>query len=323
MNKEPKTLQAAIIYFADPQNCRDYLVARRWPDGVTCPRCGSESVTEQPKYSRWQCSSHHANIDDKRRQFTLKTGTIFEDSPLGLDKWLSAVWLITNAKNGISSYEVHRAIGVTQKTAWFMLQRIRLAMQTGSFLTKLTGQIEVDETFIGGKARNMHKDRKRRAKLSPTGMVGKVAVMGLLERHGEVRTMVVPATTRAELQPRVRRHVEEGSSVYSDSHPGYDELENEYVRGVINHAERYVDGLIHTNGLENYWSLLKRTIKGTYVSVEPFHLFRYLDEQAFRFNSRRGNDGERFQRVMEQLGGKRLTYAELTGKTPADASTSH
>jgi transposase-like protein len=154
-------------------------------------------------------------------------------------------------------------------------------------------------------------------------MVGKVAVMGLLERHGEVRTMVVPATTRAILQPRVRQHVEEGSSLYSDSHPGYDELENEYIRGVINHAEKYVDGQIHTNGLENYWSLLKRSIKGTYVSVEPFHLFRYLDEQAFRFNGRRGNDGERFQKAMEQISGKRLTYAEVTGKTPADKGTSH
>src|SRR5215813_533934 len=197
MNKEPKTLQEAIIYFSNRQNCHDYLVARRWPDGVTCPRCGSENVLHQPKYNRWQCSSHHAQIEDKRRQFTLKTGTIFEDSALGLDKWLAAVWMIVNCKNGISSYEISRALGVTQKTAWFMDHRIRLAMQSGSFIKKLCGHVEVDETYIGGKARNMHKSRKQRAKLSPTGMVGKVAVMGLLERHGDVRTMIVPATTRA------------------------------------------------------------------------------------------------------------------------------
>jgi len=323
-NETPKTLQEAIVYFSNPTNCRDYFVARRWPNGVTCPRCGSESVTAQPKYNRWQCSSHHASIADKRRQFTLKTGTIFEDSPLGLDKWLTAVWMITSCKNGVSSYEIHRAIGVTQKTAWFMLQRIRLAMQSGSFEKKLSGHVEVDETFIGGKARNMHKARKERAKLSPTGMVGKIAVMGLLERRGEVRTQVVPATTRVVLQAKVREHVEAGSSLYSDSHPGYDNLEDAYIRGVINHAEKYVDGLIHTNGLENFWSLLKRTLKGTYVSVEPFHLFRYLDEQSFRFNNRKGDDKERFFKVMGQVTGKRVTYKQLTGKNDAEASsTSH
>jgi len=311
MTKEqtPKTLQQAVIYFSNLDNCREYLVARRWSNGVVCPTCGRNDASYLANQKKWQCKSAH-----KQRQFSAKTGTIFEDSPLGLDKWLMAVWLITNAKNGISSYEVHRAIGVTQKTAWFMLQRIRLAMQTGSFANKLTGSVEVDETYIGGKARNMHKSRKDRAKLSPTGMVGKVAVMGLLERHGEVRAMVIPETTRATLQPRVRQHVEVGSSVYSDSHPGYDNLEDAYIRGVINHAERYVDGQIHTNGIENFWSLLKRGIKGTYVSVEPFHLFRYLDEQTFRFNSRRGNDSERFQRATEQIVGKRLTYAELIGK---------
>jgi transposase-like protein len=307
---EPKTLQQAIIYFSNPDNCREYLVARRWPDGVICPTCGRADVSFLANQNKWQCKSAH-----KQRQFSAKAGTIFEDSPLGLDKWLSAVWLIVNAKNGISSYEVHRALGVTQKTGWFMLQRIRLAMQTGSFAKKLSGHVEVDETYIGGKARNMHKGRKDRAKLSPTGMVGKVAVMGLLERHGEVRAHVIPAATRAILQPKVRQHVEAGSSLYSDSHPGYDNMDQEYIRGVINHAERYVDGQIHTNGMENFWSLLKRSIKGTYVSVEPFHLFRYLDEQTFRFNSRRGNDSERFERAMQQVSGKRLTFAEVTGKT--------
>src|SRR5258706_6736402 len=306
--KTPKTLQQAVIYFSNPDNCREYLVARRWPNGVTCPTCGRDDASYLANQKKWQCKSAH-----KQRQFSAKTGTIFEDSPLGLDKWLTAVWLITNAKNGISSYEVHRAVGVTQKTAWFMLQRIRLAMQTGSFAKKMSGHVEVDETFIGGLARNMHKSKK--AHLSRTGFIGKVAVMGLLERHGgEVRTMVVPGTSRAILEPKVREHVEAGSNVYSDAHSAYDNLDDAFVRGVINHAERYVDGQIHTNGIENFWSLLKRMIKGTYVSVEPFHLFRYLDEQSFRFNTRKGTDADRFVKAAAALTGGRLTYDELIGK---------
>jgi transposase-like protein len=311
----PKTLQQAVIYFSNLDNCLSYLAARRWPDGVTCPTCGRDDVSYLAKQKKWQCKSAH-----KQRQFSAKVGTIFEDSPLGLDKWLTAVWLITNAKNGISSYEVHRAIGVTQKTAWFMLQRIRLAMQSGSFLKKMNGHVEVDETFIGGLARNMHATKRKHL---GTGGAGKVAVMGLLERHGEVRTHVVHNTQAETLQSRIRQHVEVGSNLYTDKYVSYKHLEEDFIHGVINHAERYVDGQIHTNGIENFWSLLKRSIKGTYVSVEPFHLFRYLDEQTFRFNGRRGNDGERFQKVMEQLSGKRLTYAELTGKTPADKGTSH
>jgi transposase-like protein len=306
---EPKTLQQAIVYFSKPENCINYLVERRWPDGVvTCPNCGSDQVTFMPKRRLWQCKARHP-----KAQFSIKVGTIFEDSAIGLDKWLCAMWMLANCKNGVSSWEIHRSIGVTQKSAWFMLQRLRLALQDDDG-GKLSGHVECDETYIGGKARNMHKSRKNRAKLSPTGMVGKVAVMGLLQRHGKVRTMVVPATTRAMLQPRVRQHVEYGSSVYTDSHPGYDELENEYIRGVINHAERYVDGLVHTNGMENYWSLLKRGLKGTYISVEPFHLFRYLDEQSFRFNNRKADDAYRFDLAVSQIVGKRLTYAEVTGK---------
>lgn len=311
----PKTLQQAIIYFSDPKNCLDYLVARRWPDGVICPTCGRTDVTFLEKQQKWQCKSAH-----QRRQFSVKVGTIFEDSPLGLDKWLAAVWMITNCKNGISSYEISRALGVTQKTAWFMDHRIRLAMQTGSFMKQMSGHVEVDETFIGGKARNMHRSVRAR-RIHGTGGSGKVAVMGLLERHGEVRTMVVPNVKRKSLHREVTKHVEQGSTVYSDALRSYNQLEEEYVHNVINHAEKYVDGQIHTNGIENFWSLLKRSINGTYVSVEPFHLFRYLDEQTFRFNSRHANDGERFQRVMEKVSGKRLTYEELIGKDPASKGT--
>lgn len=309
----PKTLQAAIVYFSNPQNCIDYLVARRWPDGVICPTCGRTDVTFLAKQKKWQCKSQH-----QRRQFSVKVGTIFEDSPLGLDKWLMTVWMITNCKNGISSYEVHRALGVTQKTAWFMIHRIRLAMQTGSFTKKLMGQVEVDETYIGAKARNMHKSVRARRLQGGRGMEGKIAVMGLLERHGEVRTMVVEGTKRKHLRGHVTNHVESGANVYTDALRSYRDLNEDYIHGVINHAEKYVDGHIHTNGIENFWSLLKRAIKGTYVSVEPFHLFRYLDEQTFRFNSRHGNDGERFEKVTERVAGKRLTYKELTGKLEDD-----
>jgi transposase-like protein len=306
---DPKTLQAAILYFAEPQNCLDYLVARRWPDGVICPTCGRDDVRFLVNQRKWQCKSVH-----KQRQFSVKVGTIFEDSPLGLDKWLAAVWMIVNCKNGISSYEISRALGVTQKTAWFMDHRIRLAMQSGSFLKKMSGQVEVDETFIGGKARNMHAS-KRVGKYAGVGGYGKVAVMGLLERHGEVRAHVIADTRKDTLHSAVKRNVEQGANVYTDSWISYDGLESQYIHNVINHAERYVDGQIHTNGIENFWALLKRCINGTYISIEPFHLFRYLDEQSFRFNSRHGNDSERFQRAMEQVVGKRVTYSELTGKS--------
>jgi len=264
----PKTLQEAVVYFSNPDNCLSYFVARRWPNGVTCPACGRDDVRFLVNQRKWQCKSVHPS-----RQFSAKTGTIFEDSPLGLDKWLMAVWMITNCKNGVSSYEVHRAIGVTQKTAWFMVHRIRLAMQTGSFSKKLCGEVEVDETSIGGKARNMHRSTlaKRVAEFATplTGRnqtTGKVAVMGLLPRHCEVLAMVVPNTKRKSLHGEVSKHVEVCSTVYSDALRSYRQLEEEYAHKVINHAEKYVDGIIHTNGIENFWSLLKRTIGGTYVS---------------------------------------------------------
>lgn len=313
----PKTLQDAIIFFADADNCLNYLAARRWPNGVICPTCGRTDVSFLAKQRKWQCKSVHT-----RRQFTIKIGTIFEDSPLGLDKWLTAIWMLTNCKNGVSSYEVHRAIGVTQKTAWFMVHRIRLAMQTGTFEMKMSGQVEADETYIGGLARNMHRD-KRHARITGTGGVGKVAVMGLLERNGKVRAKVIRDATQLTLHAEVRSNVEPGADLFTDGWKGYSGLHAEYIHQVIDHAEKYVDGQIHTNGIENFWSLLKRGLKGTYVSVEPFHLFRYLDEQTFRFNERKGKDADRFSTITGQLAGKRLTYKELTGKLADDEISSH
>jgi len=305
---EPQTLQEAIIYFSNAENCLDYVVARRWPNGVTCPSCGSDHVRFLQNQMRWQCSSHHA-----RRQFSIKTGTIFEDSPLGLDKWLPAVWLITNCKNGVSSYEISRDLGVTQKTAWFMLHRIRLAHQSDDG-GQLSGEIEVDETFIGGKARNMHKaDRER--KIHGTGGADKAVVMGMVQRGGHVRAMVVAGRRKAHLQKEIREHVVAGSAIFSDELKSYKGLDADYQHAVINHAVEYVDGNVHTNTMENFWALLKRGLHGTYISVEPFHLFRYIDEQAFRYNHRENmNDADRFRMAVSQIVGKRLTFAALTGK---------
>jgi len=309
----PTTLLEAVKYFADPANCLSYLVAARWPGGVTCPTCGSKAVYFDKTRQGWICKSKHP-----KRKFSLKTGTIFEDSPIGLDKWLPAVWMITGAKNGISSWELHRALGVTQKTAWFMLHRIRLAMQNEDG-GKLGGEVEVDETFIGGKARNMHPSKRERTRKGRRSGMGKAAVMGLLQRHegkgkSRVRLEVVPSTRRHQLHSRVEQHVEDGSKVFTDALKSYDHLGVYYQHQVIDHAECYARGEVHTNGLENFWSLLKRSIKGTYVSVEPFHLFRYLDEQAFRFNEREGNDADRFRSAIQNIVGRRVMYRELIGE---------
>jgi transposase-like protein len=313
--KAPNTLQQAIIYFADADNCIKYMVEHRWPNGIVCPTCGREDVSFLATQKKWQCKSAHA-----KRQFSAKVGTIFEDSPLGLEKWLPAVWIIASAKNGVSSYEISRTLGVTQKTAWFMLHRIRTAMANGSLL-KIGGSgggVEADETFIGGKSRNMHKSKRARA-ITNAPNRGKALVMGILERGGQVRASVIPNLSRPVLHGQVRKHVEAGSALYTDSMHSYIGLDNEYIHQVVDHAVEYVKGQVHTNGLENFWSLLKRGLNGTYVSVEPFHLFRYLDEQVFRYNNSATkdnplNDADRFSAVLLQVAGKRLTYAEVTGK---------
>jgi transposase-like protein len=306
--KTPKTLQEAIVYFANPDNALNYIVARRWPDGVVCPNCGRADVTFIAARRVWQCKSRHP-----KSQFSAKVGTVFEDSPLGLDKWLPAVWMIANCKNGVSSWELHRALGVTQKTAWFMLHRIRLAMQDTDG-GKLTGEIEVDETFIGGKARNMHA-AKRREKITGTGGKDKAIAFGMVERGGKVRASAALSRQAEDLQGEIRQHVEAGAAIFTDELKSYIGLDEDYKHAVINHAVEYVNGEVHTNTIENFWSLLKRGLHGTYVSVEPFHLFRYLDEQAFRYNNRKDmNDADRCSVVVSQIAGKRLTYSELTGK---------
>jgi len=309
-NNTPKTLLQAVKFFSDYENCRKFMVEARWPDGVVrCPQCNSDHVAHLEKARVWKCYGKH-----ERAKFSLKVGTIFEDSAIPLEKWLPTVWLLANCKNGISSYELARALGVTQKTAWFMLHRVRLAMRSKGY-GKLGGEIEVDETFIGGKARNMHFE-KREKEITGRGTQGKVAVLGFLRRGGEVRAELVPNRKKHTLQSMVRSHVAPHSILYSDALSSYDGLDTEFIHQVVDHAVEYVRGRVHTNGLENFWSLLKRGIKGTYVSVEPFHLARYLDEQTFRYNNRDKEIGDegRFALALADVVGKRLTYNELTGK---------
>jgi transposase-like protein len=312
---EPKTLQDAILFFSDPVNCREYLVARRWPKGVTCPRCGSNNVLFLEKYNRWHCREKHSSP-----QFTLKTGTPMEDSPIGLDKWLAAIWMVVNCKNGVSSYEIHRALGVTQKTAWFLDHRIRLMLED-EYRDKLSGTVEMDETFVGGKLKNMHKSKKPKGtgfSKKAVGAMAKTIVVGMLERNGKVRAQVVEDRTREVLHSLAAEHIAEGSTLVTDEWGPY--TGTDFQHEVINHAVEYVNGLVHTQGIENFWSLLKRGLGGTYISVEPFHLFRYIEEQAFRYNNRKITDAERFDIATRGMVGKRLTHAELTGKlSPASS----
>ena len=321
--KAPKTLQEAILYFADADNCLKYLVDHRWPNGVVCPTCGRPDANWLANQRKWQCKSVHT-----KRQFSVKVGTVFEDSALGLEKWLPAVWMISSAKNGVSSYEISRSLGVTQKTAWFMLHRIREAMKNGSMMKmggSESGPVEVDETFVGGRLSNMHRSVIRKkfkgVPLAGSQTNNKTIVMGMRDRETRmVRAKVIPNTRRETLQNEILANVEKKSTVYTDAAQGYYNLaEKDFIHETVNHLDEYVRGQVHTQGIENFWALLKRSLKGTYVAVEPYHLDRYVTEQVFRFNNRATKDNpltdaDRFAAVLSQVAGKRLTYAEVTGK---------
>ena len=312
-NAGKPSLHDAILYFADYQHCHNFMVGLRWPDGkVKCPECAAEKVCYLAKNRVWKCYATHP-----KPRFTLKTGTIFEDSPIGLEKWLPAVWMLLNSKNGISSWELHRALSVTQKTAWFMLHRIRLAMQEGSF-GKMGGPVEADETYVGGKAEFMHLDKRTRRKMQGElnrGPVGKAIVLGLLDRETrKARVKVLKTVRKIELRAEVADNVEQGATVYTDALKSYRGLKLDgFIHDFIDHAEAYVRDQVHTNGLENFWSLLKRALKGTYVSVEPFHLQAYCDERAFRYNNRTMDDLHRFVSGMRQVIGRRIMYKDLIG----------
>ncbi len=307
----PATLVEAIRHFADPDVSLEFLASLRWPDGVTCPHCNADKPSFLRTRRIWKCR-------ECRKQFSVKVGTVFEDSPLGLDKWLPALWLLANAKNGISSYELARSLGVTQKTAWFMLGRIRLAMESKSF-EKMEGEVEIDETFIGGKSKNMHRNRRMLPPRNGATAKAKTAVLGILQRSDEkggsrVRGFVVEGTGRKHLKATIHANIEDGSAVYTDALPTYRTLSETFEhKAVDHHVSQWVDGRAHTNGLENFWSVLKRGIKGTYISIDPFHVFRYVAEHSFRFNARQLNDGERFRTIAGEIFGKRLTYKALIG----------
>ena len=305
--KLPATLQEAIQYFANQERCHDMLVAMRWPHGPVCPSCNSHEHGFVKSRAIYQCKSC-------RKQYSAKLGTIFEDSPLKLDKWFCALWMIVSAKNGVSSYEIGRAPGITQKSAWFMMHRIRLALHHGSIDRKLMGEVEVDETYIGGDARKMHADKRIKLKRNE-GFFRKAVVVGMLERNGEVRTAMIAKASGKLLEAAIKENVVPGSALYSDEWRGYNQVGKEYAHQVIRHAEAYVQGNVHTQSIESYWSLLKRGLKGTYISVEPFHLALYLDEQAFRFNTRKDNDQGRFMAAVSSIAGKRLIYKQLIGQT--------
>ncbi len=318
--EQPKTLQQAIRHYADEQVCINTVARLRWPNGPECPACGHKEHYYLATQKRWKCKECY-------KQFTVKLGTIFEESPIKLDKWLTALWMLVNCKNGVSSYEVAKAVGITQKSAWFVLHRLRFALQTGS-IVKLGGgsaPVEVDETFVGGKARNMHKSRRLRMKVREHNW-SKTVVMGMLERGEHVKTAVIPERQKVIVDKIVRENVLPGAEVHTDEFVGYSGLSDEFTHKVINHLEHYVDGKVHTQGIENFWSLLKRGLSGTYVAVEPFHLFRYVDEQAFRYNHRNDengnklNDGQRFELALSQIAGKRLTFTEVTGKVGESAA---
>ncbi|HXM60169.1 MAG TPA: IS1595 family transposase [Terriglobales bacterium] len=329
--KPPKTLQEAIVYFADPDRAFEFAAKLRWPDGkVICPRCSSDSHYFIKTRKLWLCRGCD-------KQFTLKVNTIFEDSAVGLDKWMTAFWMLVNCKNGVSSMEIHRTIGVTQKTAWFMLQRLRAALHNRTFgSTKKIGgpdtEVEVDETFVGGKVKNMHRSRRERFAIQDGfagASTGKTIVQGILDRNlRQVRATVVPNVKRETLQSEILKQVKYGTKVYTGDAVAYEQgLQARFVHDFVNKTETYVRGRVHVNGMENFWSLLKRGLRGTYVAVEPFHLFRYVDEQVFRFNNRKDGDckltdADRFARAMSQVAGRRLTYSELTGKDTDSLHTS-
>lgn len=319
MNDEdfPTTLVGAVRYFSDEAVCRNFLARLRWPDGVQCVDCGTDRVGT---VTRRATGSVIYRCRACRKEFSVKKGTIFEDSAIPLSKWLPAMWLYSAGKKGRSSHQLARDLGVTQKTAWFMSHRIRLAMDSDGFGGSFSGEVEADETFMGGKERFKHGDRKRP---QPWGPLGKVAVMGLLERHGEgasqIRARMVPTRRKGIIHTEVRRNVEQGSRLYTDALQSYVGLADEYVHEVIDHSEAYVRERVHTNGLENFWSLFKRVIYGTHHSVDPVHLDRYLDENVLRFNTRKMADADRFTMTAGRADGRRITYRELIGKAAAVA----
>jgi len=302
--KVPKSLQEAVLYYSSEAVCVEFLSQLFWGgEEKSCIKCGSTTVYGLRTRPVYKCR-------DCKKQFSIKSGTVMQNSPLPITKWVPAIWMVVNCKNGISSCEMARALNVTQKTAWHMNHRIREAIANNSS-TKLSGTVESDATYIGGLEVNRHKNKKRDAQ----GGSGKTIVFGAVERGGKVRSQAVEGTGIQSTENDVLTHVAIGSTLYTDEATGYRNMGYVYDHATVNHSkEEYVRGEAHTNTIENYWSLVKRALKGTYIHIEPFHLDRYLQEQGFRYDNRKDNDSGRFVAAASLLFGKRLTYAELTGK---------
>lgn len=294
------TLIQMMTAFPDEQSAIDHFTAIRWADGAYCPLCGSTKVYHFSDKRTHKCG-------DCRKRFSIKVGTIFEDSKIELRKWMMAIWLITSHKKGIASTTLAKDLGVTQKTAWFMLHRLRHAARTQSFNKPLDGEVEIDETYVGGKASNRHKGDPKNG----PGTSGKTAVIGALERGGNVVATVIDSTATATLDGFAHAVVTPGAKVSTDEHSGYRHLGRTFDHGVVRHgAGEYVAAGHHTNSIEGYWSLLKRQIVGIHHYVTPKHLNRYVSENAWRFNLRDMGEGERVNALLASANG-RLTYKAL------------
>jgi ISXO2-like transposase domain/Transposase zinc-ribbon domain len=301
--KLPQSELEAVRYFADEERCIKFVAEQRWPNGVICPTCGRADVSYLKTQRRWQCKSAHS-----KRQFSVKTGTIFEDSPLGLNKWLPAIWKIVNSKNGVSSYEMASALQITQKSAWFLNHRIREALKVGHF-EKLSGTVEGDETYVGGRHHQGHKH----------GFDNKTAIVGLVEKKkgsGRARAYVTKTADATNAVGFMKANVKAGSTIHTDESRIYYNVKRDYKHEVVNHGQReYARGDVSTNSIEGVWNLFKRSYKGTYTHMAPKYLSRYVDEHIYRYNNRQLGASERFVGWFS-TSGRRLAYSTLMANQP-------